>query len=103
MRAIENCSVINFEESRTLHSKYTKSVIDICEFINGSIRGTGDSISTEKLQEIVDWLEDRINYNWDLSSSTKIQICAYDFAVRNLALCAIALGKNELSQRSLEE
>jgi hypothetical protein len=80
---------------------YNRSVLEVCERLNGGCSGTGDGLSDADLETLVSWLHKRVTDQW--CASKKPPFKAYDNAVRFLALSAIEIGRSELRRRADEK
>lgn len=72
----------------------SRSIIAVCERINGSVRGSGDPLARTQIDFDTRWLREQL-LAWETYDKSK-PMADYDLAVRRLVQAAIDLGRSAL-------
>lgn len=73
---------------------WSRSIIAVCERINGAVRGSGDPLARTQIDFDTLWLREQL-LAWETYDKSR-QMADYDLAVRRLAQAAIELGRSAL-------
>jgi hypothetical protein len=74
-----------------MQDRYEHSIIDVCVDLHDDISGSGDPLSLERREQLIDWLRRRLKAWKNTPNDFHVSTCDYDHAVRLLAKATLEM------------